>query len=80
MKLNKEQLQQISAFISKRGFTYYDLQLEIIDHVACKVEELMTVDHTLRLDAAIQQTHDSFGVHGFSVFEDAMTQSLQKTY
>lgn len=80
MKLDKEQLQHISAFISKRGFTHYDLQLEIIDHVACKVEELMTADPSLSLDEAIRLTHGQFGPNGFSVFEDAMKVSLRKRY
>jgi len=80
MKLNKEQLQQINDFISKRGFAYHDLKLEILDHVACRVEELMTADPTLPLNDAIAMTHAGFGVHGFSVFEDAMRASLQKRY
>lgn len=80
MKLDKEQLQHISAFISKRGFTHYDLQLEIIDHVACKVEELMTANPSLSLDEAIGLTHGQFGPNGFSVFEDAMRTSLRKRY
>ncbi|GAB3938427.1 hypothetical protein [Mucilaginibacter myungsuensis] len=80
MKLNKEQLQQINAFINKRGFTYYDLKLEILDHMACKVEELMTADDKISLDHAISMAHGEFGVHGFSVFEDAMKSSLQKRY
>jgi hypothetical protein len=80
MKLNKEQINQVKNFISKRGFTYYDVQLEIIDHVACKVEDLMTADPGLSLDEAIAQTHAGFGVMGFSVVEDAMRASLQKRY
>lgn len=80
MKLNKEELAHIKEFISRRGFTYYDLQLEIIDHVACKVEELMTADDSLSLDAAINKAHSQFGVMGFSVIEDSMRSSLQKRY
>ncbi|MES2278347.1 MAG: hypothetical protein V4592_20110 [Bacteroidota bacterium] len=80
MKLSKEQISRIREFISKRGFTQYDLQLEIIDHVACKVEELMTADSSLSIDDAISLAHGQFGPMGFSVFEDAMRQSLQKRY
>lgn len=80
MKLNKEQLQQISAFISKRGFTHHDLKLEILDHMACKVEELMSADHSLTIDQAISKTHAQFGALGLSVFEDAMRDSLRKKY
>lgn len=80
MKLNAEQLDQIKAFISKRGFTYPDVQLEIIDHVASRVEALMTEKPELPIDEAIRITHGEFGVMGFSVFEDAMVSSLQTQY
>jgi hypothetical protein len=80
MKLDKEQIRHIKDFVRARGFTWYDVQLEIIDHVACKVEDLMTANSALTLDAAIAQTHAGFGVMGFSVVEDSMTASLQKRY
>lgn len=80
MKLDKSQLIQIRDFISRRGFTYYDVQLEILDHVACRVEELMTADNTLTLDAAITRTHAEFGPLGFSAFEDAMRTSIGRKY
>jgi hypothetical protein len=80
MKLEPEQIVQIKAFIAKRGFTYPDVQLEIIDHVASRVEELMTANPTLNLDEAIQIVHGEFGAMGFSVFEDAITSGLQKKY
>jgi len=80
MKLTPEQIAHIKAFISKRGFTYPDVQLEITDHVASRVEEFMTANPALGLDEAIQITHGEFGVNGFSVFEDAITSGLQKKY
>jgi hypothetical protein len=80
MKLSSEQISQIKAFISKRGFTYPDVQLEIIDHVASRVEELMTETPSLTLDQAISITHGEFGVMGFSVFEDGMIASLQTKF
>ncbi|MEO6521512.1 MAG: hypothetical protein ABIN91_07540 [Mucilaginibacter sp.] len=80
MKLTADQITEIKAFISKRGFTYPDVQLEIIDHVASRVEELMSNDHTLTLHQAISITHGEFGIMGFSVFEDSMISSLQKRF
>jgi hypothetical protein len=80
MILTAEQINIIKAFISKRGFTYPDVQLEIIDHVASRVEELMAESPKLSLDEAIGITHAEFGVMGFSVFEDSMIVSLQKKF
>ncbi|RKR82294.1 hypothetical protein BDD43_2470 [Mucilaginibacter gracilis] len=80
MKLTAQQINHIKLFIAKRGFTYPDVQLEIIDHVASRVEELMTESPELNLDEAIGITHAEFGVMGFSVFEDALINSLQQKY
>jgi hypothetical protein len=80
MTLSKSDLQQIKDFISKRGFTEPDLQMEIIDHVACRAEALMSTDQNLSLQQAIKLTHAEFGVMGFSVFEDGMRSTLQKRY
>lgn len=80
MKLNKEQILKVKNFVSSHGIRYYDVQLEIIDHVACKVEELMTANATVTLNEAIAQTYAGFGVTGFKIVEDTMRKSLQKRY
>lgn len=80
MKLTPEQISQIKAFISNRGFTYPDVQLEIIDHVASRVEVLLTEKPQFDIDEAIRIAHGEFGIMGFSVFEDVMVSNLQKKY
>lgn len=80
MKLLAVQIHQIKDFVSKRGFTEPDLQIEIIDHMACRVEDLMNANQTLTLNHAIKLVHSEFGIMGFSVFEDAMRSALQKRY
>lgn len=80
MILSKTDLRQIREFVAKRGFTELDLQMEIIDHVACRVEALMIADSKLDLQQAIKLVHAEFGVMGFSVFEDGMRATLQKRY
>ncbi len=80
MTLSKADLQQIRDYISKRGFTEPDLQMEITDHVACQVEDLMAADKSINLHQAITLTHATFGVMGFSVFEDGMRSALQRRY
>lgn len=78
--LSTEQINQIQQFISKRGFTYTDLSLEIVDHVACKVEEKMDQDPNMSFEEALQRSHADFGVMGFSVLEDSFTASLERKY
>ena len=80
MKLNQEQITTIKAFISKRGFTAIDLQLEILDHVACRIEDKMLENPKLSFEQALRQTHTEFGALGFSTFEEAMVASLNHKY
>lgn len=80
MTLNNQQLDAIKAFITKRGFTQVDLQLELLDHVASRVEEKMEANPTLGFDAALTETHREFGVFGFSGAEDGLRRSLERQY
>ena len=76
--LEQVQLDSIKAFIRKRGFTQTDLQYEILDHMACMVEEKMNNQPDLSFDMAVMQAHKDFGILGFSTVEDAMRKSLEK--
>lgn len=70
-KLNKEQLKTLTQFIRKRGYPELDLQLEILDHFASKVEEILAKEPRLELSKAMQKAHASFGVMGFSTIADS---------
>lgn len=80
MKLTTAQLGEIKTFINKRGFKQFDLQMEILDHVACKVEEKMTDNPEMSFEKALLQTHAEFGVFGFSTVEDSMREALSRQY
>ena len=40
MELTKEQIQDLFLFTQKKMVHYYDLQIEIVDHLAEKIESL----------------------------------------
>ena len=80
MKLSKEQLSAIKSFISKRGITYLDIQMEILDHVASAVEDRMGVNSNLSFEDALKQTHASFGIFGFGGVEDSIINNMSKKY
>lgn len=76
--LTKAQIEQVRTFIHSRGFTHIEVEMEILDHVASAVEVLLTKEPNLSLEKAIQKVHMSFGIMGFSVFEDEIKTSLGK--
>ncbi|WP_100629787.1 hypothetical protein [Algoriphagus formosus] len=77
MKLTKEQIDLLKKMISKKGYVHIDVQYEILDHVACKIEELLEKRPTLSLEDAFRKVHSSFGIFGFSTLEESYTKSIQ---
>ena len=78
MKLNQEQIEQLKNLISKKGYPEIDVQYEILDHVACKVEEHIEANPKLSVPDAFQKVHVSFGIFGFSDLEDSYKKLIQK--
>jgi hypothetical protein len=80
MNLNKEQLHQIKQLIVQRGYKDLDVQMEILDHVASSVEDKIDENPLLSFDAAVSETHRSFGIMGFSAFADGIANSIRAKY
>jgi hypothetical protein len=78
MKLTKDQIKQLKKLISYKGYPEIDVQYEILDHVACKVEELMEQNPKMSLPDAFQKVHASFGIFGFSELEESYKKMIQK--
>lgn len=78
MKLDKDQIDQLKKLISYKGYPQVDVQYEILDHVACKVEVLMEENPKLSLPDAFRKVHASFGVFGFAGLEDSYKGLIEK--
>jgi hypothetical protein len=66
MELSKEQIDQLFKFTEKKYVRWYDLQVEIVDHLATKIEELMTNNPSLSFESALQRVYTGFGIFGFA--------------
>jgi hypothetical protein len=71
MKLSKDQITILKKLISYKGYPEIDVQYEILDHVACKVEVLLEENPKLALDDAFRKVHSEFGIFGFSSLEES---------
>lgn len=78
MKLTKDQIEQLKKLISYKGYPQIDVQYEILDHVACNVEDLMEENPKLSLPDAFQKVHASFGIFGFSELEESYKKMIEK--
>lgn len=78
--LNAGELQQLKEYIYRHGFREQTTMVEILDHFACKVEELKTANPQLPFEMAMDKAHKSFGVAGFYPLVKAYELTLEKKY
>lgn len=60
MKLTKEQIQYIDSYLIKNEVKYWDVRLELLDHIALAVEDHMNING-MSFDKALLVTHQAFG-------------------
>jgi hypothetical protein len=64
--LTNEQIDHLYAFCHKHSVRYYDVQIELVDHLANAIEDKMKAHPFLSFEDALAQVHKSFGVRGFA--------------
>ena len=76
-KLNKEQIAYVSQWIKARGVTYYDVKMEMVDHLVLEIEELMDSDK-LQFYAAKKKAFSIYKRFHFMNIEEEKEKLLQK--
>ena len=66
MTLSNTQIEALFLFVEKKQVRWYDLQTELVDHLANKIEEELAVNPTYNFDFALQKVYASFGIFGFA--------------
>ncbi|KYG73150.1 hypothetical protein [Roseivirga echinicomitans] len=80
MSLTVEQITAIKAFINKRGFNTIEVEMEALDHMASKVEELLEEKPNMNFDLAITKAHSSFGIYGLSTLAESIEDGLLQRF
>jgi len=80
MKLSTEQVERLYAFTRQHYVEYYDLQTELVDHLANAIEEQWLENPKLSFDAALQIEFKKFGVFGFMEVVEKRQVALNKKY
>jgi hypothetical protein len=80
MTLNETQIQALFTFTEKKFVKYYDLQVELVDHLANKIEELMSEDKSLTFERALGNVYEKFGIFGFAKIVSEKQNELTKSY
>ncbi len=65
-ELTKEQIDQLYSFCEKHYVRFYDVQMELVDHLANAIEEKLSENPHLSFNDALNSVYAGFGVMGFS--------------
>lgn len=78
--LDESQIKQLKNFIKSHYVPYYDVQLELIDHMGNAIEALWKTDPNIPFAVAKEKVFNGFGVFGFQPILEEKQKVLQKRY
>jgi hypothetical protein len=80
MKLTKEQIQQLYIFTRQHYVEHYDVQTELVDHLANDIEQIWITQPNLSFEDARDISFKKFGVFGFMDVVSERQKALSKKY
>ncbi len=79
-KLTEAQIDELFSFCKRKGVKHYDLQIELVDHLASSIEQRWLENPKLTLAEALPEAYKQFGINGFSKFQATKEKALRKKY
>lgn len=79
-KISSEQIERLYRFTREHFVEHYDLQTELVDHLAFMIEDIWQTEPELPFESALQKAFKSFGVFGFSDIVEERSNALNKRY
>ncbi|MBP1838581.1 hypothetical protein [Formosa algae] len=80
MTLSAEQIEKLYQFTRKHFVEFYDVQTELVDHLANDIEEQWETNPEDTFEAALDISFKKFGVFGFQEVLEAKAKALNKYY
>lgn len=80
MKINKPQVEDLYAFTRKHFVEHYDLQTELVDHLANDIEQFWQTKPELSFEEARDKAFKKFGVCGFMETIEQHQKAMNKRY
>ena len=79
-KVTAQQIEQLYIFTRRHFVEYYDLQTELVDHLANAIETRWHYYPQLTFDDALKLEFKKFGIYGFSDVVEQRQAALAKRY
>lgn len=80
MKISEAQIESLYSFTRQHFVEWYDLQTELVDHLANAIEAQWQENPTLSFDEALQKEFKKFGIFGFMDVVEQRQVALNKKY
>ncbi|MBW4358944.1 hypothetical protein [Flavobacterium taihuense] len=80
MKLNTQQIEQLYSFTRQHYVEWYDLQSELVDHLANAIEQEWELNPNRTFDEILNKEFKKFGVFGFMDMVEERQKFLNKKY
>lgn len=80
MKLTKTHIEELYKFTRQHYVEYYDVQTELVDHLANDIEEIWVEYPNLSFDDARDASFKKFGIFGFMDVIEAKQKQMNKRY
>ncbi|WP_281847399.1 hypothetical protein [Olleya namhaensis] len=80
MKLTPPQIQNLYAFTRQHYVEHYDLQTELVDHLANDIESVWQTETNLSFEDARDKAFKKFGVFGFMDVLERRQKAMNKRY
>lgn len=79
-KVSKSQIEEIYTYIEKRNVQWYDVQTELVDHLANGIENQWGNNPNISFGNALTSEFKKFGLSGFQNLVEEKTKTLNKYY
>ena len=80
MKLTEHQIEELFKFTRKHYVYFYDVQSELVDHLANDIEEIWTEQPKLSFEQARDKSFKKFGIFGFMDVVEEKQKQMNKRY
>ena len=80
MRLTTDQIEYVSNYVKSFDIKWYELQVELTDHMVTSMEEIWEKDPELTFHQVKQYAENHFGRNGFKGIEKERTEILRKEY
>jgi len=77
-RVTKNQITELFDFVRRKRVRFYDLQVELVDHLATGIEQIWEAEPELSFERARDRVYREFGITGFAHVVDARMQAISK--